>query len=188
MTAGRGIIHSEMPRQDSGMLWGFQLWVNLPARDKLCAPRYQDISAESIPEVALSHGGKIRVIAGECEGERGPVTGIAIDPLYLDVSLGSDVERFIEIPEGHSACVYVFDGHLHVIGSERLTQVPRGKLAVLRGDGVLHLRPIRDEHTRRAEARSRRASNWPLLGLKGVRVGRAPRRSRYALPEAHSLI
>jgi redox-sensitive bicupin YhaK (pirin superfamily) len=140
MTAGRGIIHSEMPRQDSGMLWGFQLWVNLPARDKLCAPRYQDISAESIPEVALPHGGKIRVIAGECEGEHGPVAGTAVDPLFLDVTLGSDVERFIEIPAGHSACVYVFDGHLHVIGSERLTQVARGKLAVLNGEGVLHVR------------------------------------------------
>lgn len=137
MTAGRGIIHSEMPRQDRGMLWGIQLWVNLPARDKLCAPRYQDISADAIPELAVSGSEKIRIIAGECEGVRGPVQGITIDPLYLDVSLGPDVARMLPIPDGHSACIYVLEGQVHVLGSDRLTPVTRGKLAVLSPNGSL---------------------------------------------------
>src|SRR5215467_2591809 len=77
MTAGRGIVHSEMPRQRDGLMWGFQLWVNLPARDKMIAPRYQDIAPERIPEAKLAPGALARVIAGEVGGVRGPVEGIA---------------------------------------------------------------------------------------------------------------
>ncbi len=139
MTAGRGIIHSEMPRQNSGLMWGFQLWVNLPASEKLCAPRYRDIAPDAIPERAFK-GGRVRVIAGEFEGVRGAVEGISVEPLYLDVALGPQVEHRIQIPRGHNACIYVFDGHVQVLGSTRATQVSRGKLGVLGGEGELYVR------------------------------------------------
>ena len=79
MTAGRGIIHSEMPQQKDGLMWGFQLWVNLPAREKLREPRYQDIPPERIPEAKRPDGTRIHVIAGEADGVRGAVDGIATD-------------------------------------------------------------------------------------------------------------
>ncbi len=89
MTAGRGILHSEMPEQENGLMWGFQLWVNLPASDKMTAPRYQDIAPESIPEVALAAGAKARVIAGKIGDVEGPVAGIVTQPTYLDVHLNA---------------------------------------------------------------------------------------------------
>jgi quercetin 2,3-dioxygenase len=140
MTAGRGIIHSEMPRQESGLLWGFQLWVNLPATDKLCAPRYQDIASSEIPELVLGRYGKVRVIAGDFDGVQGAVRGIAVEPLYLDLTLAPEVDQRIEIPSGHSACLYVLDGQVQVVGAGRTSQVARGKLGVLSGDGPLLLR------------------------------------------------
>jgi redox-sensitive bicupin YhaK (pirin superfamily) len=111
MTAGRGIIHSEMPRQEHGLMWGFQLWVNLPASEKLCEPRYRDIPKSDIPEVALpNESGKVRVIAGQYGEIVGAVSGIAVDPLYLDVALSPHETADIAVPEGHNACVYMFEG------------------------------------------------------------------------------
>ena len=101
MTAGRGIIHSEMPIQKDGLMWGFQLWVNLPARDKMTAPRYQDIPPGKIPEVALGEGVRARVIAGEAGGVHGPVEGITTQPLYLDVTLAPGARLSHELPAGH---------------------------------------------------------------------------------------
>src|SRR5690606_32728165 len=89
MTAGRGIVHSEMPEQEDGLMWGFQLWVNLPARDKMSAPRYQDIAAASIPVVEPTAGVSLRVIAGRFGDVLGPVNGIATEPVYLDLSLAA---------------------------------------------------------------------------------------------------
>src|SRR5262245_11729243 len=86
MTAGRGLVHSEHPKQDEGLMWGFQLWVNLPAAHKMTAPRYQDIEPEAIPEVKFD-GGRVRVVAGRFGAESGPVKGIVTDPVYLDVRL-----------------------------------------------------------------------------------------------------
>ena len=86
MTAGRGIQHSEMPEQEDGLMWGFQLWVNLPAKDKMTAPRYQDIAPERIPEVALAKGATARVIAGQAGGASGPVQADATAALYLDLA------------------------------------------------------------------------------------------------------
>src|SRR5688572_3383002 len=83
MTAGRGIVHSEFPRQKDGLMWGFQLWVNLPAKDKMTAPRYQDIAAAQIPEVR-SDAGVVRVLAGSYGGTTGPVEGVATRPTMLD--------------------------------------------------------------------------------------------------------
>src|SRR6058998_1920759 len=110
MTAGRGIIHSEMPQQKDGLMWGFQLWVNLPARDKMTAPRYQDIPPGKIPEVELSPGVKARVIAGEAGGARGPVEGITTQPLYLDMRMAPRSRAAVKLPAGHNAFAYVYDG------------------------------------------------------------------------------
>jgi redox-sensitive bicupin YhaK (pirin superfamily) len=126
MTAGRGIVHSEMPRQERGLMWGFQLWVNLPAALKMTEPRYQDIAAERIPEAALP-GALVRVIAGDAGGVRGAVGGIATDPVYLDVRLepGGVFEQ--PLPEEHNAFCYVYEGTAQVGGRA----VARGQLAVL---------------------------------------------------------
>jgi redox-sensitive bicupin YhaK (pirin superfamily) len=135
MTAGRGIIHSEMPRQKDGLMWGFQLWVNLPARDKMTAPRYQDIAPGKIPEVDLAQGAHARVIAGDAGGAHGPVEGIVTSPLYLDVTLAPRGQLVQDLPVGHSAFAYVYAGQAAFgprEGGARETSA--GQLAVL-GDG-----------------------------------------------------
>src|SRR5262245_17974669 len=110
MTAGRGIIHSEMPRQKDGLMWGFQLLVNLPARDKMTAPRYQDIAPGKVPEVGLAAGVRVRVLAGEAGGVHGPVEGIVTQPLYLDVHMDRGARAELAVESGHNAFVYVYEG------------------------------------------------------------------------------
>lgn len=133
MTAGRGILHSEMPKQDDGLMWGFQLWVNLPAKDKMVAPRYQDIPPEKVPEVKHADGTVVRVVAGKVDGIEGAVSGIATAPLYLDVRLAPGSTFAQPVPQGHASFVYVYEGEAQV-GE---TKVPRGRLAVLSdGDSV----------------------------------------------------
>jgi redox-sensitive bicupin YhaK (pirin superfamily) len=134
MTAGRGIVHSEMPRQRDGLMWGFQLWVNLPARDKMIAPRYQDIAPERIPEAKLAPGALARVIAGEVGGVRGPVEGIATEPLYLDVHLSADAEVELPLVTGHTAFACVYDGAATLGPPSGGREVHAEQLAVL-GDG-----------------------------------------------------
>ena len=127
MTAGRGIVHSEMPEQEDGLMWGFQLWVNLPSSDKMTAPRYQDIEPGSIPEVERPGGARVRIVAGELDGVPGPVEGIATRPLYYDVALPAD-GRFEEVvPAGHNAFVYVYGGGIELAGQS----VGTGQLALL---------------------------------------------------------
>ncbi|MGH6968957.1 MAG: pirin family protein [Stellaceae bacterium] len=135
MTAGRGIVHSEMPEQEHGLMRGFQLWVNLAAKDKMMPPRYQDIEPARIPEVALAGGGKVRVLAGTFDGVKGPVADIVTDPLLLDVVLGGTGEVLVPVPAGHNGFAYVFDGEATV--GELGTRVARGHVAVLgAGDAV----------------------------------------------------
>jgi redox-sensitive bicupin YhaK (pirin superfamily) len=131
MTAGRGIVHSEMPRQRDGLMWGFQLWVNLPARDKMIAPRYQDIPPGRIPEVRLAEGVVARVIAGAVDGARGPVEGIATQPVYLDIRMapGSVVE--VPLMPGHNAFAYVYEGRLTLGPVSGVREVGAGQLATL---------------------------------------------------------
>jgi len=110
MTAGRGILHEEMPQRHNGVLQGFQLWVNLPAKDKMMRPRYQDVPAARIPDVERPNGIHIRVIAGEVDGVPGPVTDIVADPLFLDVAIPPH-SSFVQVVErGHTALAYVFEG------------------------------------------------------------------------------
>ncbi len=133
MTAGRGIVHSEMPEQEDGLMWGFQLWVNLPATDKMTAPRYQDIDPEDIPVVDLPGGGSVKVVAGKIGGKSGAVSAIATDPTFLDVQLPAGASFVYDLPEKHGAFVYVFEGAAEVGGESRT--VKTGELAVL-GEGV----------------------------------------------------
>jgi redox-sensitive bicupin YhaK (pirin superfamily) len=117
MTAGRGIVHSEMPEQQEGLMRGFQLWVNLPARDKMCQPRYQNIEPEEVPEVRRPDGAVVRVVAGAHAGVAGAVTSIAVEPLYLDVTLPAEASFTQELGEQHNAFVYPFEGALEVGGA-----------------------------------------------------------------------
>lgn len=134
MTAGRGILHSEMPQQEQGLMWGFQLWVNLPASDKMIPPRYQDIAPGDIPTVRPADGVTVRVVAGELDGATGPVAGIATQPVYLDIALDAGARFDLALPEGHSAFAYVFDGVSAQVAGEWLS---RSELAVLsKGDAV----------------------------------------------------
>ncbi|MBE0681079.1 MAG: pirin family protein [Anaerolineales bacterium] len=110
MTSGRGILHEEMPRRsENGNIYGFQLWVNLPAAQKMSQPRYQEVSAGEIP-VVEKDGATIRLVAGELDGTRGPVTEIAAAPLYMDVKLAPASKFILPIPSGHTALAYVFNG------------------------------------------------------------------------------
>jgi redox-sensitive bicupin YhaK (pirin superfamily) len=137
MTAGRGIVHSEMPQQQDGLMWGFQLWVNLPAADKMTAPRYQDIQGDQIPEADVAPGVRARIIAGELGGVSGAVTNVATDPIYYDLVVQASSELTIPLPEQHNAFIYPYQGTLRVGAGEKLTTVERGELALLsHGDSV----------------------------------------------------
>jgi len=114
MTAARGIIHAEMPQQTAGRMRGFQLWINLPAREKMKPAAYRDIPSEQIPTVPLAGGGELRVIAGAFEqsGEitAGPVGGLSTEPLYFDLRLPPGASAAIPTPAGHNAFLYVYEG------------------------------------------------------------------------------
>lgn len=140
MTAGRGIIHSEMPEQQDGLLWGFQLWINLPAQQKMCAPGYQDIAPERIPEVLLAEqglatGGMVRVVAGNFGGATGPVEATATSPLFLDVRLPAETAVELPVPAGHHAFAFTYDGVVHVGSGAAAQPVVARELAVL-GEGT----------------------------------------------------
>jgi redox-sensitive bicupin YhaK (pirin superfamily) len=114
MTAGRGILHEEMPQVRPEGIAGFQLWVNLAAKEKMTTPRYQDISANEIPEILRGDGTRIRVITGRLDGVSGPVSGISVAPTYLDVTIPSGVTFTHPVEHGHSVFTYVFDGAVNV--------------------------------------------------------------------------
>ena len=135
MTAGRGIVHSEMPQQEDGLMWGFQLWVNLPSKLKMTAPRYQDIPPEDVPEIEID-GGRIRIVAGESGGTRGPVEAAGTAPIYLDLHLRGDSRHTQRIPDGHNGFIYVYEGAGTVgdTGVSDGASIEAGTLAVL-GDG-----------------------------------------------------
>ena len=125
MTAGRGILHQEMPKGNAkGQMHGFQLWANLPAAMKMTAPRYQDVSAADIPEVVEDDGTRVRVIVGSFWGAKGPVDGIAADPQDLDISVPAGRKRTFRLDHWRRAFAYVFEG----AGSFRDAAVPEGVL------------------------------------------------------------
>ena len=110
MTSGRGIMHEEMPRRGpDGQINGFQLWVNLPAAQKMAEPRYQGVVADEIPAIT-EDGATVRVVAGEFAGIQGPVTEIAANPIYMDITLDPGAQIELPVPQGHSAVAYLFEG------------------------------------------------------------------------------
>ena len=111
MTAGRGIMHQEMPQGDpAGRMHGFQLWANLPSTMKMTDPRYQDIKGPDVPEVVDDDGTRVRVVCGEFWGKKGPVEGVAADPRYIDVSVPPGKSKRLQVDRAHHAFAYVFAG------------------------------------------------------------------------------
>lgn len=144
MTAAHGIIHSEMPEQEQGRLHGFQLWLNLPAKEKMKAPSYQDIASNEIPVVTLTDGSSLKLIAGCYETANkkvvGAVTGVSTQPLYVDVVLSSEQAVNLPVPANHTVLVYVYEGGLSVDKPDKiLTAGQLGHLTV--GDNI-HLQAI----------------------------------------------
>lgn len=130
MTAGRGVVHSEIPQQEDGAMEGFQLWLNLPARDKMCTPWYRDFSAGELPRATTPAGVDVTVIAGESQGVAGAVTRDATLPLYLDLHFSGDASFSQPLPADHNAFVYVYRGELSIHGEH----VPTRRMAILTND------------------------------------------------------
>jgi quercetin 2,3-dioxygenase len=143
MTTGRGLVHSEMPEQEEGLMEGFQLWLNLPSHQKMCTPWYRDIQSESIPEVTTDAGVLVRVISGSSHGVQGamhrPAQDYPTDPLYLDIHFSGEQSFTQSIPSTHNALVYVYRGALQVVGDQGTETVPLQRMAILSngGDGVV---------------------------------------------------
>jgi redox-sensitive bicupin YhaK (pirin superfamily) len=137
MTAGRGVIHSEMPEQREGRMSGFQLWLNLPSHEKMCTPWYKDFQNDVIPETTLSNGVKLRVIAGESHGIAGAVQKQATTPLYLDVHFPENKDLTFEqfIPHQNNAFLYVYEGEVSINGSSKNLIVHSKEMAILTNEG-----------------------------------------------------
>lgn len=127
MTAGRGVIHSEIPQQEEGVMEGFQLWLNLPAQDKMSAPWYRDFAAGELPRFTTDDGVEVTVIAGESHGVSGAVTRAVTAPLYLDLHLPAGTSFSQPLPAGHNAFVYVYRGQVR-LGE---VEVPVRNMAIL---------------------------------------------------------
>ncbi len=140
MKAGSGVIHSEMPKQEEGKMHGFQLWVNLPAKEKMTPATYNDIEADAIPSYKID-GVTIKSIAGELtvngSNLKGAVTGLSTDPGYLDIDFESSRQVDVEVPEGYTALLYVYAGNVAIGESDY--QLSMGRLARLSREGLLRL-------------------------------------------------
>lgn len=135
MNAGRGIIHEEMPEQESGLLRGFQLWVNLPASEKLSEPGYQDIQPASVPSAQLGNGNSVKVLAGTINDVSGPVSTQAVAPLFVDFDLKTQDIQAVTVEDGHNGFVYCYDGKLTLCGET----IEAGELAVLSDTGDVEI-------------------------------------------------
>jgi len=134
MTAGRGIIHSEMPEQQEGRMAGFQLWVNLAAKDKMQPPAYRDVPPADVPVVALDGGVQVRVIAGSALGVAGAVTRPTTEPLVLDIVLPAGQSFDALLPAGHNVFAYVYGGGVVTIGEGSSSRVESERMAILKND------------------------------------------------------
>lgn len=140
MTAGRGLVHSEMPEQEHGRMRGFQLWVNLPAREKMTPPKYQEFAPDRIVRLTPAQGVEVKLIAGRIGDLHGPIAQPATDPVYLDIAFDAGAAWEYELPEGHNAFVYVYEGGLEIGQGEDARAVGAQELAVLSGGNLLTLR------------------------------------------------
>ena len=134
MTAGRGIIHSEMPQQEAGLMQGFQLWLNLPAKEKMKAAAYVDIAPEQIPSQTFT-GGSVKVIAGTFNAENialsGPIQGISTDPQYYDIQLDAGQSISLSLPQQHNALLYPYYGEIFVRSANDTRKVPEHHAGIL---------------------------------------------------------
>ncbi len=135
MTAGRGVAHSEMPAQTAGRLFGFQLWINLPAKEKMRAPWYADIPASAIPSFAVDSA-RVRLIAGAWDGHKGPGPDRTTEPFLADVTVPANGTADVPLHEGHAGFIYVFEGEARVDGQA----VQNGEIGVLSEGGPLEVR------------------------------------------------
>jgi redox-sensitive bicupin YhaK (pirin superfamily) len=147
MTAGNGIIHQEMPKpEEDTRMYGFQLWVNLPASRKMMNPRYQEIKGADVPEIQLKNGVSIKVIAGSYDGVSGPVTDIVADPTYFDVALPSNTSFLLPVQPDYTAFVFVFEGEAYFDETER-NAMKLGEVALLK-DGMQVKVTTKSSHVR----------------------------------------
>ncbi|CAJ92085.1 Redox-sensitive bicupin YhaK, pirin superfamily [Cupriavidus necator] len=141
MVAGAGVVHSEMPEQEDGRMEGFQLWLNLPAADKMTAPWYRDLPAAEIPTVALDNGATVRVLAGATHGVAGAITRPVTEPVYLDVHLPAGQTFAQALPAGHNAFVYVYRGEVSIGSGDDRAVIEAQRMGVLdnagQSDGVI---------------------------------------------------
>jgi redox-sensitive bicupin YhaK (pirin superfamily) len=139
MTAGRGVVHSEMPEQEEGVMEGFQLWLNLPSHQKLCPPGYQDIQSDNIPELDLPSGVKVRIISGEVCGVRGAVCRSAdlfpTQTLYLDIHFTKNTTFQQALNPEHNAFIFVYRGNVKVVSEHQETSVDLHRMAILHNEG-----------------------------------------------------
>jgi redox-sensitive bicupin YhaK (pirin superfamily) len=139
MTAGRGVVHSEMPEQEEGVMEGFQLWLNLPSQQKLCPPGYQDIQSDNIPELDLPSGVKVRIISGEVCGVRGAVCRPAdlfpTQTLYLDIHFTKNTTFQQTLNPEHNAFIFVYRGNVKVVSEHQETSVDLHRMAILHNEG-----------------------------------------------------
>ena len=135
MTTGSGLIHSELPEQQEGLMEGFQLWLNLPGRNKMIKPSYRDIPTDQVPELTTALGVKVRVIAGSSHGVEGAVQRPDTLPIYVDVHLPAGAQFTQDIPAGHNAFAYTYRGEVTIAG----TSVPDRTMAILANGGAQHV-------------------------------------------------
>ena len=159
MTAGKGVIHSELPEQQAGVMEGFQLWLNLPARDKMCAPWYRDFAAGDLPCFTTEEGANVTVIAGMSHGVAGAVTREATAPLYLDIHLAAGGRFAQTLPAGHNAFLYVYRGEVEVAGGA----VPVQRMAILSNDAEADGVVIKSAHESRLLLIAGQPLNEPVV-------------------------
>ena len=137
MTAGKGVIHSEMPEQENGRMEGFQLWLNLPSHQKMCSPAYQEFEAHSIPQVITKEDVTVKVIAGEFMDTDGAVQRPSTTPIYLDLHFPTArVNNFeLKIPQHLNAFIYVYEGSLTLVEDSSIETIAQGEMAILNNDG-----------------------------------------------------
>lgn len=178
MTAGRGIIHSEMPEQQDGLMEGFQLWVNLPASLKMCKPGWRDIPGSAVPEVLVRHTPgsvealertaaaespvRVRVIAGSMHGVAGAIAQGAVDPLFLDLHFDAPGTLDIPVPAGHNAFAYVYRGALE-IGGAQARRVETHRMAILETASDAEGVSLRAQESARAVLIAGRPLNEPIM-------------------------
>jgi redox-sensitive bicupin YhaK (pirin superfamily) len=162
MTAGRGLTHSEMPEQEEGVMEGFQLWLNLPAKNKLCTPGYRDIQSEKIPEITTMNGVLVRIIAGNTHDKNGAIQREDTEPQIFDLHFPETSGAVFEqtLAAAHNAFVYVYRGNLEVMQSDETTAIPIKRMAIMtnEGDGIV----LRAQENSRALVITGKPLNEPI--------------------------